>query len=68
MSNPSQVSHPLSAERVFAQIKQATEVFFRRKLDGAGLEASIPGLEVTDSSWGEWEAAVTGDRAAQESL
>lgn len=59
MYKPNQVSSFRSVESVFSQIKHATEVFFQRRLDVGAADSSIPGLEVTDSNWGEWEDALT---------
>lgn len=55
MFNPRQVAYPLNADPVLAQFMQATQLLFRRRMDGCRSESAIPGLEVSDSDWIEWE-------------
>lgn len=58
MYNPSQLSLLHSSGSVFAKIRLATEMYFQRRLDGDAPSVTSPGLEVTESTWGEWEEAM----------
>lgn len=68
MHNPSQVSFLLGSDNILAKILQATEVLFLRRLDGAASAASISGLDVTESTWGEWEQVVNGSECPKAEL
>ena len=64
---------PLNPGQVLAHFKHATELLFRRKLPAdqhphqepaLGVECAMPGLEVSDSTWDDWEALINGSSQA----
>ena len=59
---------PLHPGDVLTRFRQATALLFRRRLPegegfALGAESAMPGLEICDSTWADWEAAVQEEAA-----
>lgn len=57
--SPPQAARPLDAGQVLAQFKRASEQLFRRRLPAEA--PTLRGLEVSESTWAEWERLINSD-------
>lgn len=56
---PLQAARPLDDGQLLAQFKRASEQLFRRRLSAE--PPTLQGLEVSESTWAEWERLINSD-------